>query len=173
MTVMRIPRHRLADLVRERFAGELRRSGTFAQLCMLGATACLDAAPRISSLGVLWASTYGAREAAVTALAEAASGEPVMPFTFIATQPHLAATLLAQRGAPVRRAAFVHIAPSSWPLLLDLARNWLSDCEAVLVGWVEEAADGGEHRSDWRLLQQGGPASDAAPATFADWLTSA
>lgn len=170
---LRVPKGELAARVREQFGGELRRTGAFAQLCMLGATACLAAAPRVSSLGLLWASTYGARDAAMAALVEAASGEPVMPFTFVATQPHLAATLLAQRGAPVRRAAFVHVAPESWPLLLDTARSWLSDCEAVLLGWVEEAADGGEHQSDWGLLLQGGPAAGGAPATFGDWLTSA
>jgi hypothetical protein len=147
---LRIPRHQLAQLVRERFGGELRRTGTFAQIGMLGAVACLEAAPRASSLGVLWSSTYGAREAAQAALAESAGGEPVMPFTFIATQPHLLATLLAQRGAPVTRAAFVHVDPPESPLLLGLAGAWLGSCDAVLLGYVEE---GEPHRSDWRLLR--------------------
>ena len=172
MTVMRIPRDQLAELVRQRFAGDLRRAGTFAQVCMLGATACLDAAPRISSLGVLWASTYGAREAARAALNEAASGEPIMPFTFIATQPHLAATLLAQRGAPVARAAFLHVAPAEWPTLLDIAQAWLASCETVLLGWVEEAAEGETHQSDWCLLRDKPAAARGAPlpANFSDWL---
>jgi nucleotide-binding universal stress UspA family protein len=117
---------------------------------MLGAVACLEAAPRPRSLGILWFSTYGAREAALAALAEAASGEPVMPFTFIATQPHLLATLLAQRGAPVARAAFVHVPDPGWPTLLELAQTWLGTCDAVLLGYVEE---GEPHRSDWRLLR--------------------
>lgn len=149
-TVLRIPREQLAQQVRERFAGDLRRAGTFAQIGMLGAAACLEAAPRVASLGVLWASAYGAREAARAALAEAASGEPVMPFTFVATQPHLAATLLAQRGARVTRAAFVHVAPAEWPMLLDAAQAWLASCEAVLLGWVEE---GEPHQSDWCMLR--------------------
>jgi len=151
MITLRIPRDQLAERVRERFGGELRRAGTFAQVGMLGAVACLEAAPRASSLGVLWCSTHGAREAAEAALAEIAGGEPVMPFTFVATQPHLLATLLAQRGIPVTRAAFVHVAPPEWPVLLDLARAWLGTCEAVLLGYVEE---GQPHRSDWRLLRQ-------------------
>jgi hypothetical protein len=172
---LRIPKAELGARVRERFGGELRRSGSFAQLSMLGATTCLDGAPPASSLGVLWASTYGAREAARAALAEAASGEPVMPFTFIATQPHLAATLLAQRGAPVTRAAFLHVPPPRWSMLLDIAGDWLGSCEAVLLGWVEEAAGTGEHQSDWCLLQGGIPraARGALPETFSDWLTSA
>jgi hypothetical protein len=133
---LRIPRDRLAEQVRQRFGGELRRTGTFAQVCMLGAVACLDAAPRIASLGVLWTSAYGARPAAQAALAEVASGEPLMPFTFVATQPHLLATLLAQRGAPVTRAAFVHVAPSAQAMLLRIAEAWLRTCDAVLLGYV-------------------------------------
>lgn len=148
---LRIPRDQLARQVRERFGGELRRAGTFAQIGMLGAVACLEAAPRPASLGVLWHSTHGAREAAQAALAEAAGGELVMPFTFIATQPHLLATLLAQRGTPVTRAAFVHVDPSGSPILLDLAQTWLASCEAVLLGYVEE---GQPHCSDWRLLRK-------------------
>lgn len=158
-TLLRIPPDELAQRARERFGGELRRAGGFAQLCMLGASACLEAAPPAASLGVLWASAYGARGAAHAALAEAASGEPVMPFTFVATQPHLAATLLAQRGAPVVRAAFVHIPPSGWPTLLDLAGGWLAGCEAVLLGWVEEGAAEEPHRSDWCLLLARPPAA--------------
>lgn len=170
---MNIKKEELGARVRERFGGDLRRAGTFAQIAMLGAQACLDAAPRAASLGVLWASAYGAREAARAALAEAASGEPVMPFTFVATQPHLAATLLAQRGAPVRRAAFVHVAPAAWPMLLDMAEAWLSDCEAVLLGWVEESAGAGAHHSDWCLLRKPLPeARSALPATFKDWLSA-
>lgn len=179
-TVLRIAPDELARRARERFGGELRRAGSFAQLSLLGAQACLDAAPKASSLGVLWASAHGAVGAARAAIAEAASGEPVMPFTFVATQPHLAATLLAQRGAPVKRAAFVHVPPAAWPLLLDMAQAWLANCEAVLLGWVEEAAEGitGEtaaHQSDWCLLR-GKAARDRAgtlPATFADWLRNA
>ena len=174
-TLLRIPADQLARQAREKFGGELRRAGSFAQLCMLGASACLDAAPRAASLGVLWASAYGARSATHAALAEAASGDPVMPFTFVATQPHLAATLLAQRGAPVTRAAFVHVPPPDWPMLLVLAQSWLGRCEAVLLGWVEEAEGPGEHRSDWCLLR-GEPAPvsrESLPATFSDWLAGA
>jgi len=148
---LRIPPGELAQRVRDRFGGELRRAGTFAQIGMLGAVACLDAAPRAASLGVLWSSTYGAREAALAALAETASGEPVMPFTFIATQPHLLATLLAQHGAPVTRAAFLHVEEGALPLLLDLAKAWLGPCDAVLLGRVEE---GDPHLSEWRLLRR-------------------
>jgi len=169
---LRIAKGELGARVRERFGAELRRTGSFAQLCLLGAAACLDAAPRASALGVLWASAHGAREAARAALAEAASGDPVMPFTFVATQPHLAATLLAQRGAPVARAAFVHVAPDAWPMLLDVAQAWLASCDAVLLGWVEEAAEGEAHQSDWCLLRE--PAARGAlPVTFSSWLTSA
>jgi hypothetical protein len=148
---MIILRDQLAERVRAKFGGDLRRAGTFAQIGMLGAVACLEAASRPNSLGVLWSSTHGALEAAQAALAELASGEPVMPFTFVATQPHLLATLLAQRGWPVTRAAFVHVDASQSPLLLGLAQAWLGACEAVLLGYVEE---GEPHRSDWRLLRK-------------------
>ncbi|HXU43468.1 MAG TPA: hypothetical protein VN675_14150 [Burkholderiales bacterium] len=178
-TVLRVAPGEMAARTRERFGGELRRAGGFAQLCLLGAQACLDSAPQRASLGVLWASRHGARAAARAALQEAASGEPVMPFTFVATQPHLAATLLAQRSAPVARAAFVHVAPSDWPLLLGLAQTWLAGCEQVLVGWVEEGAEGEAHQSDWCVLQKKPgevsceplrAARGALPATSADWL---
>lgn len=158
-TLLRVPPGELGARARERFGGELRRAGMFAQLSLLGAQACLDAAPKCASLGVLWASAHGAVGAARVAIAEAASGEPVMPFTFVATQPHLAATLLAQRGIPVTRAAFVHPEPAGWPLLLDLARAWLAGCEAVLLGWVEESSAGEPHQSDWCLLLAEAPAS--------------
>lgn len=179
-TVLRIAPAELATRARQRFGGELRRAGSFAQLCLLGAQASLDAAPPRESLGVLWASTHGARDAARTALQEAASGEPVMPFTFVATQPHLAATLLAQRSAPVARAAFVHLEPAGWPWLLSAAQAWLANCDQVLLGWAEEsAADGEAHQSDWCVLQKEPgelsceplrEARGALPATSADWL---
>src|SRR6185369_14386484 len=76
-TVLRIAPDELAPRARERFGGELRRAGTFAQLSLLGAQACLDAAPKSTSLGVLWGSAHGAVGAARDALAQAASGEPV------------------------------------------------------------------------------------------------
>ncbi|HUQ26449.1 MAG TPA: hypothetical protein VM140_12330 [Burkholderiales bacterium] len=179
-TVLRLAPDQVAGRARERFGGELRRAGGFAQLCLLGAQACLDAAPAGGSLGVLWASNHGARAAARTALRETASGEPVMPFSFVATQPHLAATLLAQRSARVARAAFVHIDPAGWPRLLSLAQVWLANCEQVLVGWVEEAADAEAHQSDWCVVQKKPgeisceplrDARGALPATSADWLT--
>lgn len=179
-TMVRVAAAQLAPRVRERFGGELRRAGTFAQLSLLGAQACLDAAPERSSLGVLWASSHGALGAARAALAEAARGEPVMPFTFVATQPHLAATLLAQRSAPVARAAFVHVDAGGWPWLLRVAQAWLAGCEQVLLGWVEEAAEKDDtHRSDWCVLQNAPgelsceplrEARGALPATSADWL---
>ena len=158
-TLLRLAPDQLAQAARERFGGELRRAGSFAQLCMLGASACLDAAPPAASVGVLWGSAYGARSATYAALHEAAGGEPVMPFTFVATQPHLAATLLAQRGAPVKRAAFVHVPPPGWPMLLELAQPWLENCDAVLLGWVEEGAAGQPHQSDWCLLLAKPPVS--------------
>ena len=177
-TVLRIPPAELAVRVRERFGGELRRAGGFAQLCLLGAQQCLDAAAPGGRLGVLWSSSRGPVGAVRAVLAEAAGGEPVMPFSFVAIQPHLTATLLAQRGLPVTRAAFVYLSPGDWPLLLDAAQAWLAGCEAVLLGWVEEAVDGSDHRSDWCLVRSAGGASlpaarDALPPTFGEWLTSA
>jgi hypothetical protein len=179
-TVLRVAPGELGARARERFGGGLRRAGTFAQLSLLGAQACLDAAPKSASLGVLWASAHGAVGAARAAIAAAASGEPVMPFTFIATQPHLAATLLAQRSLPVARAAFVHPELAGWPLLLRLARAWLAGCEQVLLGWVEEASEtDGTHQSDWCVLQEKtgevsceplGETRGALPATSDDWL---
>ena len=72
------------------------------------------------------------------------------------------------------RAAFVHVRPADWPMLLDIAEAWLSDCEAVLLGWVEEAEDDGEHQSDWRLLREKPAAARGAlPATFSGWLRGA
>jgi len=169
--------------VRSRFASELRRAGRFAQLCLLGAQACLDAAGGDGPLGVLWATGGGALDATRAALDESLKlGEPAMPFTFIATQPHLAGALLAQRSHPVTRAACLSLAPDAWPSLPHLAQRWLADCERVLVGWVEESGSGGAaHRSDWCLLQkkmmpgavrceQVRSPENAAAATAEDWI---
>ena len=180
-TVLRVAPDELSARARARFGAELRRAGGFAQLCLLGAHACLDAAGPRDSLGVLWASGHGAAHAARTAFADLLrSGGPAMPFTFIATQPHLAGALLAQRSHPVTRTAFLHLAADAWPWLLRLAQAWLGECEQVLVGWVEESSAGGYHQSDWCMVQRR-PApvrcealrygADAVAASTADWIS--
>ena len=168
-TVMRVPAAELAQRARERFGGELRRAGRFAQLCLLGAQACLDAAGPRGPMGVLWSSSRGPVSAVRAVLAEAASGEPVMPFSFVAIQPHLAATILAQRGVAVTRAAFVHTEDDAWPWLLAQGASWFKTCERVLLGRVEE---GETHQSDWCLLRDKPAAARGAPlpANFSDWL---
>jgi hypothetical protein len=182
-TVLRVAPEDLPARVRARFAAELRRAGGFAQLCLLGAQACLDAAGGDGPLGVLWASEFGAVHATRAALDEDLKrGEPAMPFTFIAMQPHLAGALLAQRSHPVTRTACLHLPPDAWPRLPRLALAWLADCERVLVGCVEESGSGGPaHRSDWCLFQKKPAAEaircerslspeDAAAATGEDWI---
>lgn len=183
-TVLRVAPEDFPARVRARFANELRRAGSFAQLCLLGAQACMDAAAGGEGpLGVLWASKLGALKAIRAGLDESLRrGEPVMPFTFIAMQPHLAGALLAQRGYPVTRTAHVHLADDTWSVLLHAAQGWLAECERVLIGWVEESDSGGvAHRSDWCLLQRT-PAAAAihceavpnvgtsVPATAEDWI---
>jgi hypothetical protein len=109
-------------------------------------------------------------------------GEPAMPFTFIATQPHLAGALLAQRSHPVTRTACLYLPADAWPSLPRLAQRWLAECDRVLAGCVEESGSGGAaHRSDWCLFQKKpapgavrcerslGP-ENAAPATAEDWI---
>ncbi len=153
-TILRIAPHELRGRARERFGGELRRAGSFAQLCLLGAQACLDAAGGAEPFGVLWTSTYGALLATRAALADGLQrGEPAMPFTFVATQPHLAAALLAQRSHTVTRSAFLYLAADGWPWLARLGEAWLAECGQVLVGRVEESlAEDVAHQSDWCLL---------------------
>ena len=58
-TVSRVAPDELSAQVRARFGSELRRSGSFAQLCMLGAQACLDAAGGDGPLAVLWSAFTG------------------------------------------------------------------------------------------------------------------
>jgi hypothetical protein len=182
-TVLRVAPQELPARVRARFENGLRRAGSFAQLCLLGAQACLDAGAGEGRLGVLWSSKLGALKAIRSGLDDSLRrGEPVMPFTFIAMQPHLAGALLAQRGHPVSRSAHVHLAGEDWPLLLQAARGWLAECERVLLGWVEESdAPQLAHRSDWCLLQRAPSAAavrcepaahaDAAlAATAEDWI---
>jgi hypothetical protein len=153
-TVLRIAREELPAKVRARFGAELRRSGSFAQVSMLGAQAGLDAAGGEGSLGVLWSSRLEDQRAMRAVLDESLKrGEPAMPFAFMGMQPHLAGTLLAQRGVPVERSAHVHLEDEDWPLLLATAQSWLGECERVLFGRVEESqADGVPHRSDWCVL---------------------
>ena len=164
-TVLRIAPADLRRRAQERFGGELRRTGSFTQLAMLGASACLrdtsGAAAGNGPLGVLWTSVHGTLASTRAALEELRSGGPLMPFTFIATQPHYAAALLARRGEPVARSAFVYLEPGGERWLAELARAWLrQDCGRVLLGWVEESAadasmETAPHQSDWCLLAAG------------------
>ena len=182
-TVLRVAPEDFPARVRARFASELRRAGRFAQLCLLGAHACLEAAGGDGPLGVLWATELGAFDATRGALNEdLRRGEPAMPFTFIAMQPHLAGALLAQRSHPVTRTACLYLAPEAWPSLPQLAQRWLADCDRVLVGCVEESgSSGAAHRSDWCLFQKKAVAGavscerslrleNAADATGEDWI---
>ena len=182
-TVLRVMPEEFPARVRARFENELRRAGSFAQLCLLGAHACLDACSGEGRLGVLWSSKLGAHKAVRAGLDDSLRrGEPAMPFTFIAMQPHLAGALLTQRGHPVSRSAHVHLAGEDWSLLLHAAQGWLAECERVLIGWVEESdAPEREHRSDWCLLQRKPAAAavrcEPAPhahaavaATAEDWI---
>jgi len=182
-TALRVAPDDFPAQVRARFASELRRAGRFAQLCLLGAQACLDAAGGDGPLAVLWASEFGALHAARAALAEdLARGEAAMPFTFIATQPHLAGALLAQRSHPVTRTACLYLPADAWPSLPRLAQRWLAQCDRVLIGCVEESGSAGAaHRSDWCLLQKRPAAGaircerslegeSAATATAEDWI---
>jgi hypothetical protein len=178
-TLTRLAPAELAPAVRARFGAELRRLGVFAQLCQLGAQACLEAAAPQGRLGVLLATRRGAVSATRAALGSLARGEPVMPFTFIATQTNLAGAILARGSHDVARAACLYLEAQDWPWLLRIGRQWLAQCERVAVGWVEEAAPGEAHRSDWCLLL-GSPAASAigcepsrepgAPATTGDWM---
>ncbi len=171
-TVLRIAPGELRARARERFGGELRQVGSFAQLCLLGAQACLDAAGGKGPLGVLWTSARGAALATRAALEDGLQpGAPAMPFTFVATQPHLAAVLLAQRSHAVARSAFVYLAADDWPWLARLAQVWLAECERVLVGRVEESdAEGTAHRSDWCLLTNRPAALPATPLEGSEFL---
>jgi hypothetical protein len=156
----RIPAEELRARARRRFGDALRRAGSFAQIGLLGAQACLDAADGgAARLGVLWTSAGGPRLATREALAQLRRGEPAMPFTFVATQPHLAAALLAD-DRTITRSAFLYAPEDCWPWLLRLARGWLSDCDQVLVGRVEEAA---VHESDWCLLAPARPPGASPP----------
>jgi hypothetical protein len=178
-TLTRIPPAELAPAVRARFGAELRRLGVFAQLCQLGAQACLEAAAPQGRLGVLIATRHGATSATRAALGGLARGEPVMPFTFIATQTNLAGAVLARGSHDVARAACLYLEAQDWPWLLRLARQWLVECEGVAVGWVEEAAPGEVHRSHWCVLLRSPVASaigcmpsrePGEPATTDDWM---
>jgi hypothetical protein len=182
-TALRVAPDDFPARVRARFAAELRRAGRFAQLCLLGAQACLESAGGDGPLGVVWATELGALHATRAALDEdLRRGEPAMPFPFIATQPHLAGALLAQRSHPVTRTACLYLAPDAWPSLPQLAQGWLAECERVLVGCVEESgAAGVAHRSDWCLFQKRRVAGavrcersrgmeNAAAATGEDWI---
>lgn len=182
-TVLRIARGELAARARERFGAELRRTGSFAQVCMLGAQRCLDAAGGEGALGVLWSSRLEDQRAMRSVLDESLKrGEPAMPFAFMGMQPHLAGTLLAQRGFPVGRSAHVHLEDEDWPLLLSAAQAWLGECDRILFGRVEESQeDAVPHRSDWCVLRKSPiagairvePARDedsSGVATATDWI---
>jgi hypothetical protein len=177
-TVLRIAPRELRERAHQRFGGELRRAGSFAQLCLLGAQACLDAANTRGSLGLLWTSAHGALLATRAALRDGLQkSEPAMPFTFVATQPHLAAALLAQRSREIARNAFLYLDADGWPWLARLAQAWLADCEQVLVGRVEEStAESIAHQSDWCLVMNqpaGAPCASLEDSEFLRALEAA
>jgi hypothetical protein len=164
-TALRIAPAKLRGLAHERFGGELRRAGSFAQLTLLGARACLEASGTTGTLGLLWGSLRGAVLSTQSALGDLRRGDPVMPFTFVATQPHLGAALFAQLVHPLARSAFLYLEPDGEPGLLPLARAWLAGCDRVLIGRVEESVeDGIPHESDWGLLPAGAIFSSLRPA---------
>ena len=176
-TLMNLSQEIFVKEVRARFGSELRRLGAFTQLSLLGAQACLGASGTAGRLGVLLATEHGGLTAARAALGDGLRrGEPMMPFTFIATQTSLAGALLARREHDVARAACLYLEPGDWPWLLRIARSWLAQCERVAVGWVEDAAGGEPHRSYWGVLVRDGagipvPAGeDGLPATMGEWL---
>ncbi len=171
-TVLRIAPGELRARAHARFGGELRQAGSFAQLCMLGAQACLDAAGGKRPLGVLWTSARGAALATRAALEDGLQpGAPAMPFTFVATQPHLAAALLAQRSHAIARSAFLYLAAGDWPWLARLAQAWLAECGQVLVGRVEESdAAGSAHQSDWCLFTNEPASPPDAPPGDSEFL---
>jgi hypothetical protein len=156
-TALRIAPAELRGLAHKRFGDNLRRAGPFAQLTLLGSRACLETAGKVPGssgpLGLLWGSSRGAALSTQAALEDLRRGDPVMPFTFVATQPHLGAALFAQHVHPLARSAFLYLEPGSEPELAALARHWIGECDRVLVGRVEEsAADDAPHQSDWCLL---------------------
>src|SRR5262249_1919794 len=111
------------------------------------------AAGGAGTLGMLWTSSRGAVGATGAALAELRSGEPLMPYTFIATQPHLGAALFAQHVHPLARSAFLYLDPHGGPWLRALAQAWFGECDRVMIGQVEESTEPSvEHRSEWYLL---------------------
>jgi hypothetical protein len=163
-TALRIAPAELRGMAHQRFGGELRRAGSFAQLTLLGARACLEASGTTGSLGLLWGSLRGAVLSTQSALGDLRRGDPVMPFTFVGTQPHLGAALFAQLVHPLARSAFLYFEPGGEPGLLPLAGAWLADCDRVLIGRVEESvADGVPHESDWGLLARTGAISSSPP----------
>lgn len=169
-SALRIDPGELATLVRAQFGNELRRVGGYSQIGLLGAQACLARSGGAEPIAVLCASERGALHETRAALGEELQqGEASMPFTFIATQPHLAGVLLAQRGHVVTRVAHLHLAAHAWPWLFAIARGWLAAQEcAVLAGWVEEAAaPAATHRSDWCVLRNE-PAAGAIRCAVAD-----
>lgn len=174
-TLMDLAPAALAEAVRSRFGSELRRLGVFTQLCQLGAQACLEASATKGRIGVLLATTHGALTASRVALGDVLrSGEPAMPFAFIATQTNFAGALLASRSHDVARAACLYLGAQDWPWLLRMARSWLAECERVAVGWVEEATQGEPHRSHWCIFarQAPAPAIHCEPATAGTAATS-
>ena len=179
-TLMNLSQEMLAEELRaksrsEMRGSELRRLGVFTQISLLGAVACLEASGTAGRLGVLLATEYGALAAPRAALDDGLRrGEPMMPFTFIATQTNLAGAALARRSHDVVRAACLYLEPQDWPWILRIARSWLGECERVAVGWVEEAAGTEPHRSHWGVFVRDGAGipvpGDGLPATMGGWL---
>ncbi|MET0349323.1 MAG: beta-ketoacyl synthase N-terminal-like domain-containing protein [Rhizobacter sp.] len=140
------------DTLAKRLGHRPRRLGPWAELALLGARQCLDAAgedtlPPDALLRV--ASWRGADTATAAALDQCRTGQP-MPFTFLQSQPSQMLAALSQHLHWQGDARFL-IADDT-KHLLALARHEVGPA-GLLIGWVEEGAVAGtEARSEWWRL---------------------
>ena len=127
-----------------------RRLGTWAELAIYGARACLDlAGEETLAPGALLivASLRGPMTATRTAIAQAHQGGLPMPFTFLQSQPGQMLAGLC-RHLPWRGDARFVLSRDE-QVLLDLVRRETGPA-GVLLGWVDEGA---APRSEWwRML---------------------
>jgi hypothetical protein len=145
----------------QRLGQRPRRIGSWAELALYGARACLDAAgedtlPPGALLCV--ASLLGPVEVTREAIAQSASGLP-KPFSFLQSQPSQMLAALCQHLRWSGDARFMFTRD---PALLMRLLQLESGPEGALLGWVEEGAEGRAPRSEWWRLRTGSTSAPAA-----------
>lgn len=150
-----LPPAALPDAVRASLGGPLRRAASLTQLAALGAATLLPPARRSARLHVYWQSASGPQAETRALLAALHTGNELMPYDFLATQPAITAAQLKPLLPGLALVSHLPqvVSPGSdtpvndagvdWPLMVTLALDALQSGEAddCLCAHLDNSAD--------------------------------